>query len=177
MKGVKESFKCDSRKFQNKSAKGVSSLFKWSFVLQFCSCMDLLAVTQAEGGLVLKIDQNFARNWLLPSSETKEHNPKSEIKKKLNEIVYSQSQVPPPPLGKFSQIFSYKNSDASPNKICWYILTKYYHFLHPLCGEVTLNIIRNIPPGGAFTLEYNWHNWSKFRSKFVLTCKNFINIG
>ena len=32
--------------------KGVLRMFQWSFVLQFCSCMDLIAATRAEGGLV-----------------------------------------------------------------------------------------------------------------------------
>ena len=44
--------------FQEKfkqSVKGVSRMFQSSFVLQFCCCMDLIAATRAEGGLVYQI--------------------------------------------------------------------------------------------------------------------------
>ena len=40
------------KKISIKSFKGVSRMFQWSFVLQFCSCMNLIAATRAEGGLV-----------------------------------------------------------------------------------------------------------------------------
>ena len=35
--------------------KGVSEMFHWSFVLQFCYCMTLIAATRAKGGLVFKV--------------------------------------------------------------------------------------------------------------------------
>ena len=39
--------------FKNISSfRGVSRMFQLSFVLQFCSCIDLIAATRAEGGLV-----------------------------------------------------------------------------------------------------------------------------
>ena len=35
-----------------KNFKGVSRIFQWSFALQFCHSMNLIAATRAEGGLV-----------------------------------------------------------------------------------------------------------------------------
>ena len=40
--------------FRN-SLKGVSRVFQWNFVLQVCCCMDFIAATQAEGGLVCSV--------------------------------------------------------------------------------------------------------------------------
>ena len=41
-----------------KSFKGVSRIFQWSFVLQFCCCMNLIAATRAEGGLVNRVSSS-----------------------------------------------------------------------------------------------------------------------
>ena len=52
-----------SRTFQKK----VSRVFQWSFVLKFCSCMDLIAANWAEGGLVfggLKSLTSLFGSWL-----------------------------------------------------------------------------------------------------------------
>ena len=40
------------KKISIKSFKGVSRMFQWSFVVQLCSRMYLIAATRAEGGLV-----------------------------------------------------------------------------------------------------------------------------
>ena len=40
------------KKISIKIFKGVSRMFQWSFVLQFCSRMYLIAATRAKGGLV-----------------------------------------------------------------------------------------------------------------------------
>ena len=45
--------KCLPKKFQIKFQE-FSRMFQWSFFLQFCCCMDFIAATRAEGGLVNK---------------------------------------------------------------------------------------------------------------------------
>ena len=40
------------KKITRKSVKGVTEMFQYSSVLQLCSCLDLIAATRAEGGLV-----------------------------------------------------------------------------------------------------------------------------
>ena len=51
-KAFKESTKCVSIKFQKKVSRVFHECFNEVLFLQFCSCMDLIAATRAEGGLV-----------------------------------------------------------------------------------------------------------------------------
>ena len=51
-KAFKESTKCVSIKFQKKVSRVFHECFNEVLFLQFCSCMDLIAATQPEGGLV-----------------------------------------------------------------------------------------------------------------------------
>ena len=56
---LKKSVKCVSRKFSKKKVSRVSRIF----VLKFCCCMDLIAATRAEGGLVLN-DCQLCYDWV-----------------------------------------------------------------------------------------------------------------
>ena len=72
--GLKKMSSVCSRKFQKESFKGVSIMFQWNFVLQFCCGMNLIAAIRAEGGFVLEHSwapkSTYDRPWALLCTDT-----------------------------------------------------------------------------------------------------------